>query len=373
MSPISELRKILSQSFAWNKSRLDCFSRMLLALISVRTVNLKELAVAFESKASIDSRYKRLKRFFANFKIDTDILAKWLFWLFFSKDKKVYLTIDRTNWFIGKAKVNILTLGVCYEGIAIPLFWKLLKKAGNAKASEHKTLIKRFIRVFGKERIVGLLGDREFATGELFKFLNREHIPFYIRIKDNTNIYVKKKKMYTAKKLFKHLTPRKQKTFPMSVWIFGQKVYLSGSRSERGELMVVASNSSSLNAIVIYLRRWEIESLFQALKGRGFRLEDTHISHPDRLSKMMALLAVAFSWLHKIGEWRAIKKPIVFNKYRNSRRPQYSYFRYGFEFIRDVILHIKYQIKAFKECLRVFSPPNFSDPSSINNILGAFL
>ena len=46
--------------------------------------------------------------------------------LFFKPEDKYYLIIDRTNWYWGKKKINIFMLGIAYEGIAIPLFWKLL-------------------------------------------------------------------------------------------------------------------------------------------------------------------------------------------------------------------------------------------------------
>jgi hypothetical protein len=36
---------------------------------------------------------------------------------------------------------------------------------------------------FGVKGIEGLLGDREFASGQLFKWLKKKKIPFYIRIK----------------------------------------------------------------------------------------------------------------------------------------------------------------------------------------------
>jgi hypothetical protein len=58
MDRISELRKILGQNFVWNKARLDCFVRMLLAVFAARTVNLSEIATTFDSKADRDSRYK---------------------------------------------------------------------------------------------------------------------------------------------------------------------------------------------------------------------------------------------------------------------------------------------------------------------------
>ncbi len=72
---------------------------MLLALFTVRTVNLRELAVGFSSSAEIDSRYKRIKRFFAEFKVDQTLIAKWIMKLFLFDKERFYLTIDRTNWF----------------------------------------------------------------------------------------------------------------------------------------------------------------------------------------------------------------------------------------------------------------------------------
>lgn len=354
MDKISELRAILSPILNWNKARLDCFIRLLLALFAVRTVNLRELAVGFISDVQVDSRYQRIKRFFSQYVMDTDMIAKWLYQLFFPSQQKVYLTIDRTNWFWGKAKINILIIGIAYEGLAIPICWKLLNKAGNATMKEHKHMLKRFIKIFGKSCILGVLGDREFGNGELLNWFNKQKIPFYIRIKDNTIVYIRDKRFCKAKKLFNDLYAKTQKPFYMAVFILGTKVYLAGSRSERGELMIVATNQRPQTAIAIYLRRWEIESLFQGLKNRGFRFEETHITQPERIERLMAVLAIGFCWAHKIGEWRATVKPIVLNKHKTSRRPQYSYFRYGFDLIREAILQFSHYFKQIKQYLKRF-------------------
>src|SRR5262249_20860605 len=159
------------------------------------------------------------------------------------------ITIDRTNWFFGKAKINILTLAVAYEGVAVPLFWCLLNKAGNATAIEHRAMLVRFIRIFGKACILGVLADREFASATLFGFCNKNEIPFYIRIKEDAQVKIRGKKWLKAKKLFSHLNVKEHTGFQMAVWIYGQKVYLAGSRSERGELMIVATNQEPKNAI----------------------------------------------------------------------------------------------------------------------------
>lgn len=370
MDRISELKRILKQNFAWNKCRADCFAKMLLSLFSVRTVNLSEIAVSFASKANVESRYKRLQRFFRYFKIDYDILAKWVFNLFVNKEK-IYVVIDRTNWFWGKVKINILTLGIAYEGIAIPLLWKLLNKSGNATANEHKEIIKRFVDLFGKECIAGVLADREFASGSLFEWLNKEDIPFYIRIKEGSIAKIKGKKFKSAKKIFNHLEHRQRSTYGMTVEISEAIVYLSGSRSERGELMIVATNQRTRNAVEIYLRRWEIETLFSCLKTRGFYFEATHLKHLDRIEKMMVLLTVGVCWAHKIGEWYAEKNPIRLgkhrvyvanksindlNKIRHCLRPQNSFFRLGLDFIREILLNPLKKRTKIKHCINLLIP-----------------
>ncbi|MFC7780278.1 transposase, partial [Legionella taurinensis] len=96
---------ILSQRLNWHKSRIDCFAQMLLAWFMVRSVNLSEIAVAMDGdRASIDSSYKRVYRFFSKFEVDFTWIARWIYSLFFNKAHKVYLAIDRTNWYWGKAK-----------------------------------------------------------------------------------------------------------------------------------------------------------------------------------------------------------------------------------------------------------------------------
>ena len=84
MDHISELRRSLNEHFRWNKARMTCFVQILVALITVRTVNLSRLAcIIVNGDTDQSSRYRRLQRFFAGFKIDFDKVAEFMFWLFF--------------------------------------------------------------------------------------------------------------------------------------------------------------------------------------------------------------------------------------------------------------------------------------------------
>jgi DDE family transposase len=356
MKDISGFATSLNSYLNWNKARVTCFVSMLLGLFSVKTVNLKEIALSMNGKANVNSRYRRLQRFFALFKIDFTQIAKWIFSLYILSGQEFYLVMDRTNWFWGKNKINIFMIGIAHEGMVIPLFWEILPKAGSSNLMEQKKLLMNFIKTFGINGLKGLLADREFASGKLFKWLNKKNIPFYIRIKEGSLLNIRNKKFCKAKKLFNHLNANEKYEFAMNVKLFGANVFLAGSRSERGELMILATNRCPKNAITIYLRRWEIESLFQGLKGRGFHFEATHITQLDRIAKLTALLAIAFAWAHRVGEWKSIKKPIIWKQFLNQKRPESSYFRYGLDHIREIILHNK-GIRLLKEVFNLILPP----------------
>lgn len=47
--------------------------------------------------------------------------------------------------------------------------------------------------------------------------------------------------------------------------------------------MIVVSDDEFSDAIALYLRRWEIETLFGCLKTRGFRMEDIHMTSLERI------------------------------------------------------------------------------------------
>ena len=85
-----------------------------------------------------------------------------------------------------------------------------------------------------------------------------------------------------------------------------------------------------------YRLRWGIESLFGALKSRGFNLESTHLRHSERLERLLALLALAFGWAHRTGVWVAehVRAPRFIAKY--GRRAK-SLFRLGLDSLCQLI------------------------------------
>ncbi|KTD27492.1 putative Transposase (IS4 family) [Legionella maceachernii] len=80
------------------------------------------------------------------------------------------------------------------------------------------------------------------------------------------------------------------------------------------------------------------QTLFSCLKSRGFNFEDTHVTKPERIAKLIALLAIGFCWAYKAGQWLHKQKPIKIMKHG---RKAISFFRYGLDLIRDVALNAR--------------------------------
>ena len=154
----------------------------LLALIKVKTVNLRELAVGFESKALKESNYKRLQRFFRVFELDYSEIAKIVV-IWMRLPQPWGLSLDWTTWEFGDHCYNILTLGIVHEGVAILIWWWLLKKKGNSNSDE----LMQFIEAILKIRC--LSGDREFIGQAWLRYLLLEpSMSFRLRIRATNKI-----------------------------------------------------------------------------------------------------------------------------------------------------------------------------------------
>ena len=332
----NELTAILSTHLSWHKSRLDCFTQMITALLIVKTVNLKQIALAMPGKASPDSSYRRLQRFFKQFNLNTDQVAILIYRLFTSKQHNHYLILDRTNWKWGKQDINILVLAISCGNIAVPLLWTRVKTAGNSSMCTRKKLMRRYVKLFGSAHVGGLLADREFIGEKWFGFLINHRIPLYIRLKHNFLITNRFGRPAHIGKLLRNLKPGECRVFDKKRQLWHHAVWISATRNQSGELMIIASTQQPNQALQIYAIRWGIENLFQCLKGRGFEFEHTHMVDPKRIEKMMAVLAVAFSLALMSGQWRQDHiKPIKIKKHG---RPAMSLFRYGLDFLRQTLL-----------------------------------
>ncbi|WP_228722249.1 IS4 family transposase [Acinetobacter baumannii] len=136
------------------------------------------------------------------------------------------------------------------------------------------------------------------------------------------------------------------------------KLYISALQLENGELLLVVSPQFNANAIQDYALRWEIETLFSCLKGRGFNLENTRLTDPRRVKKLIAVLAISFCWCYLTGEWQHDQKKAI--KIKKHGRLSMSLFRYGLDYVQMAIQRLIGfgKKEEFKEILAILRRQN---------------
>ena len=74
--------------------------------------------------------------------------------------------MDRTNWKFRNRDINILVLGIWYQGVCIPLLWFCLDRAGNSNVKDKISIIQDILKKIPASKILYLLADREFVGKE---------------------------------------------------------------------------------------------------------------------------------------------------------------------------------------------------------------
>src|SRR3954465_3079647 len=71
-----------------------------------------------------------------------------------------------------------------------------------------------------------------------------------------------------------------------------------------------------------YFQRWGSEPMFSDFKSRGFGIEETQLRYPDRLDRLILVMALALYVAVSTGQWDPVHHPPPSEKKapRNTRR-----------------------------------------------------
>ena len=270
MNEYNALRQALKPHLGWHGARISFLALFLLALLKVKTVNLKELAVGFEKNALIESHYKRLQRFFSKFELDYHQIARIVVhWL--NIPQPWVLSMDRTTWEFGSHSYNILTIGIVYEGVAIPILWWMLKKRkGNSNSDERMRFIEEMLKIFPDADIRCLCGDREFIGQAWVRYLLLEPIlSFCLRIRATDKIE-RNGKTLAAKVVFAHLAVGDSQRLQGHCRVWGYSVSVEALRLPDNSLLIVIGHPDSTYLVQDYALRWALKLFLTFLRLVAF-------------------------------------------------------------------------------------------------------
>ncbi len=335
---LTPLLETLRPHFELSKTRLETLAVLLFGLANTRTVNLSHLASQFPGDVLHASNYRRLQHFFQHVRLDEEVAARLVMRMLKLLDRPRLLALDRTNWKLGSADVNMLVLAVVTRRFRIPLMWSLLDHAGNSSTSERMALMQRYLRLFEASSIDALLADREFVGTEWMEFLLENNIPFVIRLKEDMLIHLEDGRIRQFRTLL-----CKHRSGEWAGWLNGMektpnnRLYFAARRIKGGEALIVAARIHTPGrALNLYRQRWRIECLFCDAKTRGFNIENTRITDPGKLATLLVVVTLAVVWAYRCATrtmgTRAIRR-------KSHGRREKSWFRTGLDSLRNWIVH----------------------------------
>ena len=322
-------------------TRRETLSWLTLLIMQHGTICLWRLAAYVASAAQTASVRRRFYRFFQYVRLDSTLAARVVVELLGLSGKPWVLAIDRTNWEFGKTTINILMISVTWNGTGIPLLWMLLPTAGNSHTSERTELLDRLRAAFPDLKIAALMGDREFIGDAWMAYLQRQNIPFILRLRENQYVLREGYAALSISIIAQHLKVRDKMIVKGRCRLGCQNetmstpVRLVVMRLASGELLALACSGSARHALARYRQRWTIETMFGNLKTKGFALEATHLTDPDKLCTLLALLAFAVALTVKTGAAMARLHPIAVKKHG---RRAWSLFALGLYTLRKIFV-----------------------------------
>jgi hypothetical protein len=267
------------------------------------------------------------------------------------------LSLDRTNWKLGKLNINILTIGlVLPNGRFLPLYFELLDKRGNSNQKERISLFSALELLFKEVLQLPsvLVADGEFIGKEWFGFLKMKSLDFVIRLRKKDYQQELASQMNISLEQLQHKIRghiAKQGYFVATIELQGRTycyhvLPLQGRKNDLSKsendicIRFLITKVDTVWGVKQYDKRWKIEVFFEDIKEKGFILEQINFTDLQKIKLMVAISCLAYAICIKKGLVAYEKKPtkLKLDKKSGNSYPRVSIFTKGYELIEEMAI-----------------------------------
>lgn len=349
------------------------------SILHAGTVNLNKVKdsvphVRASGLATEHADYKLLTRYFDQGKVVTEEdkqryeelmqCLRTLSWMvLFQQNKGInikqlrYLLLDGTKWDIGQQSIHLMTLCVLVNGVAVPIWWEDLEKAGHSSQQERMEMFTTAMKSYDLKGMI-LLADREYVGKKWFKYLVDNELYFVIRVKEG--IYHDEVNAAPGRTWQQLKSKAEQKAKGKKV---SKKIKLNGldlhyivmknpRLDAEDELVFLLTNwTSPTQAARLYEWRWQIEVCFKHLKSNGFDLEAMNVQGKYKRHLMMAIAVFVYILAIREGLLKEYHKGarMVLDKTTGFHYRAVSVFKQGLAIIRRKVLNLQQLIRYLKK------------------------
>jgi len=291
------------------KTQRTNLSLLVATMLDVRSANLMDLAAGLPRDADrIDMRYQWISRVLMNPLIDPAAVmapfAREVLCRLAGEDQPLVLILDQSKL---SDRHQVLMLAVRYGDRALPVLWRVEATEGAIGFAVQKALLDAVVPLLPDGTEVCLMADRFYGTADLISWCQDRGWDYRLRLKGTLVVRDAEDRMTTGQlakdRVFAlenvHLTARKATT---NIGVIHDP--------EHAEPWIIAMSATpGYLKTLDYSARWAIEPMFSDFKSRGFGVEDTQIQHPDRLARLLLVMALAIYTAVSTGQWDAKTNP----------------------------------------------------------------
>ena len=296
------LRKLTPHVKGHQACHLVSLAALICGIVGSKSSKLPDIANKTPGRAKRQSRITTWGRWLKNKKVTiTDFYLPYVTVLLHSlPEGPLVLVIDGSV--LGR-HCMALVISVLHQGRALPLCWKVVDaKKGHLPQDLHCHLVQQAQALPGSDREILFLGDGEIDGTQLLHTLQEAGWQYVCRTAKNTCLYEDGVEFSFATLYLRpgDFVEVEQISFTRARFE-GVRVVAVWESNYADPLYLVTNLELGQEALAYYKQRYTIETFFSDQKSRGFHLQDSHLSDPESLSRLMIASCLAYLWLVCLG------------------------------------------------------------------------
>jgi hypothetical protein len=281
--------------------RLNVVAMLISGIVGSGSTHMRQVAKKAPTGAKVESRIKQLSRWLQNEENHYELhyLPYIRPLLAHLAGVPLVLTIDGSE--VGRGCMTLM-VSLIYQKRAIPLIWYVIDRAkGHLSAQAHIALLDQVQAVLPADAEVILLGDGEFDSVELQRYLAQQTWQYVCRTAKDTWVWCEGEWLQLDDLALPDLCLglesvgfSQQAYGPVTVVVWWDKAYQTP--------LFLVSNLTLVGEICHwYRRRMCIETFFSDQKSRGFQIDKSHLRDPNRLFRLLMAACLAYIWMIDLG------------------------------------------------------------------------
>jgi len=300
------IRIALTQMFinepkGYTAKQLNVLAALISGIVGSRRTNYPQIASKVPDPTQLESRVKRYSRFINEVDKQQEIHLMPFAAELLANLASYTLVLIMDGSEVGRGCMSLM-LSVQYRGRALPLGWLVVAgEKGQFSQDKHICLLSAIQALIPAGVDVIFLGDGEFDGTKLQEKLEEFQWKYACRTSSSTILYDGEEFS------FQDLVLQPDMCLSIEEIAFTRQRYgpvlaVAWWRKNYQEPIYLVSNLDLVEEVCYwYQRRFKIETFFSDQKSRGFNLHKSHISDPQRLTKLLLATCLAYLWIVYLG------------------------------------------------------------------------